>query len=44
VNAVCFVLINLVFAFRPKCVTDSQFSSSFYVTAETSFWLAKFYL
>jgi hypothetical protein len=44
VLAVCFVLIKLVFAFRPKCVTDSLFSSSFYVTAEASFWLAKFYL
>jgi hypothetical protein len=44
VKTVCFVLINLVFAFRPKCVTDSLFSSSFYVTAEASFWLAKFYL
>jgi hypothetical protein len=44
VMAVCFVLINLVFAFRPKCVTNSLFFSSFYVTVEASFWLAKFYL
>jgi len=37
VKAVCFVLINLVFAFKPKYVTDSLFSSSFYVTAYASF-------
>jgi uncharacterized membrane protein len=39
--SVCFVLINLVIAFSPKCVTNSMFKESFMSTQMHHFgWLS----